>query len=51
MTNVSQRINEAKRVGFQRCFIAAQRGAIAGVEGIEVIQVHHVREAVNLALS
>ena len=51
VTNVSQRINEAKRVGFQRCFVAAQRGGVAPVDGVDIIQVHHVREAVNLAFS
>ena len=50
VTNVSQRIHEAKRVGFQRCFVAAQRGNTGRVEGIEVIPVQHVREAVARAL-
>jgi DNA repair protein RadA/Sms len=51
VTNVSQRIHEAKRVGFRRCFVAAQRGGGHGVEGIEVIPVHHVREAIMHTLS
>jgi len=50
VTNVSQRIHEAKRVGFQRCFVAAQRGGAHGVEGIEIITVHHVRDAIMKAL-
>lgn len=48
--NVSQRIHEAKRVGFQRCVVAAQRGGVSGPNGIEVVPVHHLREAVALAL-
>ena len=48
--NVAQRIHEAKRVGFQRCFVAAQRGGVAHAEGIEVVPVQHVREAVERAL-
>ena len=48
--NVSQRIHEAKRVGFQRCLVAAQRGGITGPSGIEIVPVAHVREAVAHAL-
>jgi DNA repair protein RadA/Sms len=50
VTNVSQRIHEAKRVGFQRCFVAAQRGGVHGVDGIDIIPVHHVKEAIVNAL-
>ncbi|MBI4003428.1 MAG: DNA repair protein RadA [Candidatus Omnitrophica bacterium] len=49
VTNVLQRLHEAKRVGFARCFVAAQRG-LAPVEGIEVVTVRHVRDAVSKAL-
>jgi len=49
VTNATQRVHEAKRVGFTRCFLAAQRG-LAAVEGIEVVMVRHVREAVLQAL-
>ena len=49
VTNVLQRLHEAKRVGFARCFLAAQRG-LAPVEGIEVVTVRHVRDAVSKAL-
>ncbi len=50
ISNVVQRLHEARRVGFQRCFIAAQRGPLQSVEGIEVIPVRHLREAVARAL-
>ncbi|MBI3320918.1 MAG: DNA repair protein RadA [Candidatus Omnitrophica bacterium] len=50
VTNVSQRIHEAKRVGFQRCFVAASRGGVNAVEGIEIVPVRHVREAIAQAL-
>lgn len=49
--NVAQRLHEAKRVGFTRCFVAAQRGGIHKVEGMEIVQVHHVKDAVDRALS
>ena len=49
VTNVLQRLHEAKRVGFARCFLAAQRG-LTPVEGIEVVTVRHVRDAVARAL-
>ena len=49
VTNVLQRLHEAKRVGFSRCFLAAQRG-LAAVEGLEVVAVRHVRDAVAQAL-
>ena len=50
VTNVSQRLHEAKRVGFQRCFVAAGRGGTTSVEGIEVVAVRHVRDAITQAL-
>jgi DNA repair protein RadA/Sms len=50
VTNISQRLHEAKRVGFQRCFVAASRGNIASVEGMEVVAIRHVKEAVAKAL-
>ncbi len=50
VANMSQRLHEAKRVGFDRCFIAAQRNP-PRVEGIEVVAVHHVKEAVARALA
>ncbi len=46
VTNVAQRLHEAKRVGFRRCVVAEQRGGLSHVEGIEVMAVTHVREAV-----
>ena len=49
VTNVLQRLHEAKRIGFSRCFLAAQRG-LASVEGLEVVAVRHVRDAVARAL-
>lgn len=49
VTNALQRLHEAKRVGFSRCFLAAQRG-LADVEGLEVVAVRHVRDAVSKAL-
>ncbi|MBI3996594.1 MAG: DNA repair protein RadA [Candidatus Omnitrophica bacterium] len=51
VSNVSQRIHEAKRVGFTRCFVAAQRGGVTGVDGMEIVQVRHVREAVAQAIT
>lgn len=50
VTNITQRLHEAKRVGFQRCVVAAQRGGIHGVDGLEVMTVRHVREAVRYTL-
>ena len=50
VANVAQRIHEAKRVGFQRCIVASERGGISRIDGIEVIPVRHVREAVAAAL-
>lgn len=47
--NVSQRLHEAARLGFTRCFIAAQR-LPSPVTGIEIIQVRHVKDAVQHAL-
>jgi len=51
VVNIAQRLHEAKRVGFQRCFVAAVRGGAPAIDGMEVVAVHHVREAVATALS
>ncbi len=50
VSNISQRLHEAKRVGFGRAFIAAGRQAPPSVEGIEIVAVHHLRDAVKQAL-
>ena len=50
VSNLSQRIHEAKRVGFARCFVAGGRGSVGHADGIEVVPVRHLREAVRLAL-
>ncbi|MBI2093322.1 MAG: DNA repair protein RadA [Candidatus Omnitrophica bacterium] len=49
VANIGQRLHEAKRLGFERCFLAAGRGLLE-MDGMEVIPVHHVREAVARAL-
>jgi len=50
VTNVSQRLHEAKRVGFRRCFIGPSRG-LPSIDGIEVRVVRTVREAVAEAMA
>lgn len=50
VANLSQRVNEAKRVGFRRCFVGVPRGGLNPIEGIEVVPIRHVREAVGMAL-
>ena len=47
--NLVQRVHEAKRIGFQRCFVAATKTPCA-VDGMEMIGVRSVREAVARAL-
>ena len=49
VANIAQRLHEARRVGFERCFVAAQRTPPQEA-GIEIIPVHHVRDAVVKAL-
>jgi len=51
VANVAQRLHEARRVGFTRCYVAAQRGGVRGVDGLEVIEVRHVKDAVTRALA
>lgn len=48
--HIAQRIHEARRVGFTRCFVAAQRGEVSHPDGMAVVPVHHVKEAVAKAL-
>lgn len=47
--NLVQRIHEAKRLGVQRCFVAATKTPCA-VDGMEIIGVRSVRDAVARAL-
>ena len=47
--NLAQRIHEAKRVGFQRCIVAATKTRIP-TDGMDVIAVRDVREAMTVAL-
>ena len=49
-TNIPQRLNEARRVGFQRCFAAVRDRSAVEIDGLEVVPVRSVREAVGLAL-
>jgi len=49
VSNITQRLHEAKRVGFERCFLAAGRG-VSPVDGMEIVAVRHVRDAVAKAL-
>ncbi len=51
VANVVQRLHEARRIGFTRCFVAAGRNRPAPVEGIELVPVRHVKEAVEYALT
>jgi len=48
--NLAQRIHEARRIGFQRGLVAATKTPLA-VEGIEIIGVRSVRDAVEAALN
>jgi DNA repair protein RadA/Sms len=50
VTNLSQRLHEAKRVGFQRCLVAPSRAPLE-MDGMEVVTVHNLREAVVTALA
>ena len=46
VTNLSQRLNEAKRVGFRRCLVAHGRVSLR-VDGLEVVGIRHVGEAIR----
>lgn len=47
--NLAQRLHEAKRVGFRRCVVAAAKHPLE-VDGVEIIGVRHVREAIDVIL-
>ena len=49
VASLSQRLGEAKRVGFRRCLVAHTRAPLH-VEGLEVVAVRDVREAIAVAL-
>ncbi|MBI3319640.1 MAG: DNA repair protein RadA [Candidatus Omnitrophica bacterium] len=50
VVNLAQRLHEAKRVGFQRCVVAATPHPLQ-IEGLQMIGVRHVREALDAALA
>jgi DNA repair protein RadA/Sms len=49
VVNLAQRVHEAKRLGFQRAFVARSSSSIA-LDELEVVGVRTVRDAVALAL-
>jgi len=49
VVNLAQRLHEAKRVGFRRCFVAATKHPLR-VDGIDVVGVRHLHEAVSRTL-
>ncbi len=50
VANMRQRLEEARRIGFHRCFLAAGKGVPAAMDGLELIAVRNVQEAVARAL-
>lgn len=50
VVNVAQRLHEARRVGFQRCFVAASARP-PDVQGLEIVGVRNIREALERALA
>lgn len=49
VASLLQRLHEAKRVGFQRCFVAAGRSIPSIGDELEVVAVRHVKEAISRA--
>ena len=48
---LNQRLTEVARLGFQRCVIPAHvRGEVKRIEGLEIVSVRNVREAVRAVL-
>ena len=50
VSQMVRRLEEAKRLGFARCFVAPGRGVPERMEGIELVSVRHVKDAVLAAL-
>ena len=51
MNNLNQRLTEVARLGFRRCVVPAHiRGEMKAPEGLELLPVRHVREAVDAVL-
>ena len=45
---IDQRLQEIRRLGFKRCVIPAHcRGEIKAPEGLQILPVHNIREAIN----
>lgn len=51
VTNLEQRLNEIRRLGFEKCIIP-RRGTekLKAPEGLEVLRVKNIREAIEIAL-
>jgi len=51
VSNLSQRLSEVHRLGFTRCIIPKQgTGGLEGPEGLELIRVRNIREAIEFTL-
>ena len=51
VSNLSQRLSEVHRLGFTRCIIPKQgTGTLEGPEGLELIRVRNIREAIEFTL-
>ena len=51
VSNLSQRLSEVHRLGFTRCLIPKQgTGQLEGPQGLELIRVRNIREAIEFLL-
>ena len=52
VNSLSQRLSEVRRLGFTKCLIPASqgRGKVAGPEGLQLIRVRNIREALSAIL-
>ncbi|HEX9780415.1 MAG TPA: DNA repair protein RadA [bacterium] len=51
VSQMRERLREARRMGFRRCLLGAGRGVPEAIAGMELMTVRHLHEAVGLALA
>ena len=52
MTGLQQRLTEAARTGFKTCIIPRHgTGTVTAPDGVELLRVRNIREAIELALT
>ena len=50
VNNLNQRLSEIRRLGFTKCLVPARCGKVVAPEGLDLIKVKNIREAISAVL-